>query len=89
VPKPGAKKFAKSVKRGKKLKVTTIGVKTGQPVKVVFTPRGRTGGKKLVRTARTNKQGVVKVASPKRRGTYRVVAKAGGSTLRKANIRIR
>lgn len=89
VPKPGTKKLVKSVGKGKKVTVRTVGVKSGQKVKVIFTPRARTGAPRTTRIGRTNRNGVLRVLAPNRRGIYRVVVKAGSSVLRQTTIRVR
>ncbi len=88
VIKPRAKRLPKQIARGKKLKVVTVGVARDQRVEVRFKPRGAKG-KTVNRKARINKSGVVKVKTPPRRGTYRVIIRSQGTVLLKATLRIR
>ncbi|WP_235738925.1 TolB family protein [Nocardioides alcanivorans] len=89
IPKPGAKKLAKAVKKNKRLKVATVGVKAGQKVQVRWTPRGMTGGKVVKRAGKVNKSGILKVRPATRRGPYQVVVRSNGKTLRKGIVRVR
>lgn len=87
--KPAAKKLPKSIKKGKKLKVRTVGIAAGQKIAVYFKPMGNTKGKTTKRKATVSKKGVAQVKTVSRRGTYRVIIGAQGKTIRKAVVRIR
>lgn len=88
IPKPAAK-MPKRVKKNKRLKVTTTGVKSGQRVQVIFRPKGKTRGKQVRRAGKVNKNGVLRVKPAPRRGVYRVVVRTGGKVIGKRQVRVR
>lgn len=89
VAKASTKKLPAKAKAGKRINVRTVGLNPRDKVQVQFRPRGNTRGKPVKRTGRVNKAGVVKVKTPPRRGTFRVIVRSKGDVLRKAVIRIR
>ncbi len=88
VLKPTAAKLAKSVKKGKRLKVRTAGVAPGQKVRVRFNPRGKSG-KVVQRSGKVNQKGILKVKAPAKRAKYQVTVQSKGEILRKGTVRIR
>lgn len=89
VLKPTARKLPAKVKAGKRIKIKTVGLNPRDKVQVQFKPRGKTVGKAVKRTGKVNKAGVLKVKTPPRRGTFRVIVRSKGEVLRKGNIRLR
>lgn len=81
-------KLPKKVKKNKTVKVKTSGIAQGQRLTVVWQPKGKTGGKKVVRTVPVTKDRITTKAGP-RRGTYTVTVRYADRQLRKQVVRTR